>query len=170
MPDDTAPASAPPSIFDVFQTDPAAEAEGKWMPFASSRFRVRAASSPGFQAIRNAQLRRHAPLLRANAGVLPPDTVAAAEAELAAAAVVDWEGVPVPPWWDAKKYPGGVLPFSAANAKALFADKRMHRLRSAVLNASESYDTFRAAEAEALEGNSANASSGNSASGSGSTP
>ncbi len=150
------------NLYDVFATDPQAETEGKWVPFANSRFRIRSASSKAYQQVRTKQLRAQAPLLRANGGVLPPDEVTAAEVGLACTAIVGWENVPVPPWWDAKKYAGPLLPYSAANAKALMADPRLHRLRSSILNAAESYDTFRSAETAALEGNSASASGGNS--------
>lgn len=149
-------------LYDVFATDPQAEAEGKWVPFANSQFCIRSAASPAYQQVRTRQLRAQAPILRANGGVLPPDVVTASEVTLAVAAITGWRNVPVPPWWDERKYPGPLLPYSPESAKALMADPKLHRLRSSILNAAESYDTFRAAETEVLEGNSAPASDGSS--------
>ena len=154
------PADEIPDIYELFETDPAAEKEGVRLEVGRSWFRVRSADSAAYQSVRTRQIVAQQKIASAGRGVLPDAIVQQNQVELACAACTDWGGVPHP---DPNQRQAGVdIPFSPQNAKLLFSNPRMRKLRDWVLMQAQSFDNFKAASAEALEGNSASASAGSS--------
>lgn len=157
---DTTKTAAPPEaeqdIFAMFETDTEAEKMGIWVPFATSRFRIRAAGAPEVQKVREAQQKRQAKLTLANNGALPPDIVERNEVEMVCALVTDWEGVPDP---DRK---GATMPCTDDNRRRLFSRPGMRNFRNRIWAVALDTDSYRKAALEAVEGNSSPASNGNS--------
>lgn len=168
----TGAADAPPSIFDLFEADAQAEAEGVLFQAGSSRFRMRSLDHPAVQKVRAGQIRRQARMLQANDGLLPPETIASNETEVIAAACTGWETLvagewkPVVPHYDpAKRADGQMLRFDPANAKALFGQPQLHRLRGWLLSMASDFENYKKRAAEAIAGNSPASSAGNSSEG-----
>lgn len=154
------PADEMPDIYELFQTDPQAEKEGVKVNIGKSWFRIRSADSAAYQAVRTRQIIAQQKIATAGRGVLPDGIVQQNQVELACVACTDWGDVPHPE--PKARQSGVVFHFSPQNAKLLFADPRMRKLRDWVLMQAQNFDNFKAASVEALEGNSATASDGSS--------
>lgn len=154
------PADEIPDIYELFETDPAAEKEGVRLEIGRSWFRIRSADSAAYQSVRTRQIVSQQKIATAGRGVLPDGIVQQNQVELACAACTDWGDVPHPDPEERQR--GVIFAFSPQNAKRLFGDPRMRKLRDWVLMQAQSFDNFKAASVEALEGNSATASDGSS--------
>jgi hypothetical protein len=145
-------------IYSLFQSDPTAEAEGVWVTFGESRFRVRSLTSPAVAKVFAGQAQRQQRIRQANNNVLPDALVQQNETELALAIVTGWENVPHPD--PALRDQGVIIDYSPANQKLLLGAPDMHRLRNAIITEAHTFENYRKANQAALEGNSAPASVG----------
>lgn len=152
-----------PDIFELFEVDPEAEKGGVKLPIGRSWFRIRSADCAAYRAARTRQIIGQGKITEANRGVLPLSVVDENLVELACVVVTDWGDVPHPD--EEKRKAGVAFPYSPANAKALFSDRRMHKLREWVLNQAQSHENYSAAAAAAIAGNSPSASAGISSEG-----
>ena len=149
-----------PDIFELFESDPEAEKEGVKLTIGKSWFRIRSVDSEPMRKVRSRQIVSQMKAVQANRGIVPEALQEKNNIELACTAVTDWGDVPHPGIEERKQ--GLMLAYSAANAKLLFANPKLRGLRDWVLSQAQTFENFKAATAEVLEGNSATASDGSS--------
>ena len=133
------------SVYQQYQTDTTAEADGQWVEFRPGiRVRIRSTTCDLVRTVEDRLAARLRPKLMANNWRLPPKDADAQEVEvLAQGVVVAWEGVT-----DAA---GAVLECTPATVRTVMT--ALPAFRREVLMAARLDDTFRAAIQEELRGN-----------------
>lgn len=133
------------TLYQQYQTDPEAEAEGRWVEFRPGiRVRIRSTTCDLVRTVEDRLAARLRPKLMANNWRLPPKDADAQDVELLAqAVVVAWDGVT-----DAA---GAALVCTPATVRTVMT--ALPAFRREVLMAARLDETFRVEVREALEGN-----------------
>lgn len=136
------------SIFDVLETDTAAEEDGKWFKDVMDDgtgidLKIRALGSSESIKVRRRLDRKNKKLMKGGQYVNIKDAMDVLTEQIAEAVLLDWNGI-----YDRNKE---LLPFSKENALALLT--KLPKFRDLVTNLSASMDNFRIEQREATEKN-----------------
>lgn len=136
------------SIYDVYETDPAAERDGVWVEFRGGvLLKVRSADCEDARDLMQRQMKRSRSLIIANQGILPPNIQDQHDIELLSRVLIaDWDEKTVP------GRDGNPIPFDTDAVAVLMRD--LPGLRREALMVARTEETFRRAELEALAKNS----------------